>query len=644
MKTQTPIPGRKRRPLLLLLFTTSSLLASPGFAADAELKRVAFEGAAAEFKWPLKELNSDLPSDWTPYEFLILEWRASSPQYFNLKLFNGDVARTARINPFPGAWVRAAVPLAYYKSSQRTGFDMASMGNKPRLSFWMGVGRPPGPLDKVEAIGVQMTSPVGKPTLEIRSVKLAKEDPGDVVLEPKPLVDEFGQWIPADWPGKAKSLDDLKKAWANEETTLGQGDSNSCKYGGCLQTKARATGFFRVEQIDGKWWFVDPDGHWFFSVGADCVTPASGTRTRGREDIFAALPPAELMAPGRAGGRGPQASFHTWNLWRRFGPDWRQKWIDLTLRRMDAWGFNTVANWSDPALGVAQRKPFVATLSGWGLETGWMGLPDVYSPDWDKKVDEAAARQCAPRKKDPWVLGYFVANEPPWPGKEAQLAEMILQGPDTTTQRELKTFLAPGDTPERRTAFVYRAFERMLEVINAAIRKHDPNHLNLGIRFGGRPADEVVRLARVFDVYSQNIYSLAPDAKSLDSIYKLTGRPIVIGEFHIGTPGRGLAAGLVQAADQQQRGVAYRYYVETAAAHPALIGTHWFQWLDQPSTGRMDGENYNIGFVDVTDRPYPELVEAAKATHQRLLEVHSGKMSPFNERPKAFYAGTQLSP
>jgi len=58
----------------------------------------------------------------------------------------------------------------------------------------------------------------------------------------------------------------------------------------------------------------------------------------------------------------------------------------------------------------------------------------------------------------------------------------------------------------------------------------------------------------------------------------------------------------------------------------------------------MDGENYNIGFLDVTDRPYPELVEAAKATHRRLHDVHAGKAAPFSERPKASSAGTPSSP
>jgi hypothetical protein len=41
---------------------------------------------------------------------------------------------------------------------------------------------------------------------------------------------------------------------------------------------------------------------------------------------------------------------------------------------------------------------------------------------------------------------------------------------------------------------------------------------------------------------------------------------------------------------------------------PAFIGSSWFQWVDQPCTGRMDGENYNIGLVDLTDRPYADLI------------------------------------
>jgi hypothetical protein len=103
---------------------------------------------------------------------------------------------------------------------------------------------------------------------------------------------------------------------------------------------------------------------------------------------------------------------------------------------------------------------------------------------------------------------------------------------------------------------------------------------------------------------------------------------MIIGEFHFGVPERGLAPGLAQAVNQEERAVAYRYYVENAAANPAIIGTHWFQWIDQPATGRNDGENYNIGFVDVTDRPYPDMVNATKEIFGRLYNIHSGKEPP----------------
>jgi hypothetical protein len=259
-------------------------------------------------------------------------------------------------------------------------------------------------------------------------------------------------------------------------------------------------------------------------------------------------------------------------------------------------------------------------------------------------VEEAAARQLDPRKDDPYMLGYFIGNEPPWPNREGRLVDAILAGPAGEMQKRLKAHLAGADTPDRRKAFVHAAFERYLEVINAAVRKHAPNHLNLGIRFGGNPHDDLVRVTRGFDVFSINIYSYAPARTTLDRIYELTQRPILIGEFHIGAPERGLAPGLVQAMNQEERAAAYRYYVEQCAAHPALVGTHWFQWLDQPVTGRNDGENYNIGFVDVTDQPYPEMVAAAKLTHARLLAVHRGEIPPVDRHPRASQADSGAVP
>ena len=600
-----------------------------------------FTGVRSERTWSLKELDAGLPADWTPFDYLVLEFRASSSQRFELGLETVPKGRIIKaIHPFAGAWVRASIPLRYYRQPAGDGVDMAATYNQPRSSYWINIHTSGyGPTTNVQALIVAMQYPSGSPTLEIRSISLAKTDPGDAVLEGKPLVDEFGQYTRLEWPGKAHSLEDLQKAWTAEAEALKSAPTNRCQYGGFLGTSAKATGFFRVEKMDDRWWFVCPDGHLFYSSGLNGVGTGAGTRVEGRQDLFAKLPPS-TPAPGRRGG-SLGGSFYTWNLQRRFGEDWRTNWAYFTTRRLAAWGFNTVHNWGAPNRGQAEpRVPYAMMMRGWQTGRSIMGMPNVYAEDFARRVDEAAASQLTQFQDDPWMLGFFIGNEPPWPGRESQLCDSILSSEPSEIQRRLKAQLAEGDSQERRKAFVLAAFQHYIDTINAAVKRYDTNHLNLGIRFGGEPHDDIIKIARGFDVFSINIYRYAPGRTTFDRISSLVQRPIVIGEFHIGVPNRGLAPGLVQAMNQEERANGYRYYVEQSAAHPAVIGTHWFQWLDQPVTGRNDGENYNIGFIDVTDQPYAEMVAAAKLTHNRLLEIHRGTIPPFDQRPKASEAGT----
>jgi hypothetical protein len=593
---------------------------------SAAERKVVFAGAASEHKWELRDLDPALPADWSGYGFLVLELRASSPQRFSLALFSGKTVQRRTLQPLPNVWIRAALPLQYFRQANRSGASLAAVGKVPRASFWMSTGGTYGPLDAVTGIGFGMTQPLGQPTLEIRAVSLAREDPGSDILDSKPVVDEFGQWIPADWPGKVTGESQLRRDWAAEEAGLAQGEYGWSRYGGFRDRRVKGTGFFRVEGIDGRWWFVDPEGYLFYSTSSTGIRPEGGeSRVAGREAYFTALPPREAAGGGRAGG-----GFHGWNLARRHGAGATAKWIELSARRLDAWGFNTIGNWSDSRLWDAGKKAYQVNLNGWGMREGYLGLPDVYAEEFRRTADRDAAAQCAPRRNDPWLLGYFIGNEPPWPGRESLVVDIILDGKPSAIQREARAFLATGDTPARRREFIYRAFEKFLEVTMAAIRRHDPNHLILGLRFGGANVPpEMLQACRVFDVYSLNVYYSQLDVKRLEEIHRVTGRPIIIGEFHFGVPGRGLAAGLVQVRDQAERGIAYRHYVEQAAAFPAVIGTSWFQWIDQPCTGRMDGENYNIGIVDVTDRPYPDLVEAMRTTHRRIQAVHAGTEPPF---------------
>jgi hypothetical protein len=379
------------------------------------------------------------------------------------------------------------------------------------------------------------------------------------------------------------------------------------KYYGYQATQAKATGFFRVEQIDGVWWFIDPEGHYFLSSSCNGIPGAGGRGRAGGGGAAPATQPAGAVAAT----------------------------ISLTNHRLDSWGLTTG--------GVG--RPNILQLS-WpqNRATTFLGLPDIDAPEFAAGIDQSANTQCTPRKNDAMLIGYTIGNEPPWGDRESEVVQLILAGPDTATKAKLKDFLAAnGDTPKMHKKFVVDAFNTYLNMVCTAIRKYDPNHMIVGIRFGGKVADEVLEAAKIFDVCSINVYEYEP-TKQLERAYRLSGRPLMITEFHIGVPENGLGSGLVQAENQTERGVAYRYFVEQGISLPYCLGDHWFTWRDEPVLGRNDGENYNIGFVDVTDRPYPELIDAVKATNHRLMDVHAGKVLPFAQRPKASEAGTPSSP
>ena len=579
------------------------LLAAGGVSPAAGPRRLVFDGVLCEHRLALKDIDPSMPSDWTGYTHLVMEMRASTPQRFGLWIYTAAGPRRIEIQPFgQNVWLRASVPLRYFKGMDQSGTDLASTNNRRTNSFWMSVWGPFGGLTSVEAIGFAMEYPIHKPAIDLRNLHLSKQDEGSEFLDGAQVRDPWGQWAYVEYPRKIRSQEQLDRELAEEEKAFGSGaDFGYCELGGYQNTHARATGFFRVEQIDGVWWFIDPHGHLYLSTGVNGAGAGFG---------------------GARGGGGAPSTQQVNPLANR------------TTRRLLSWGFTT----------GGQGRPRTVMLR-WNInrDTMFLGLPDVYAADFADGIDRAAGQQCAPLRDDPLVLGYFIGNEPPWGNREGEVVDMILKGPDTATRKKLGEFLAQGDTPERRTQFVVTAFERYIQLINAAIRKYDPNHLNLGIRFGGRPADDVMRTGRTFDVCSINVYEYEP-TKHLQRAYRMTGRPILIGEFHIGVPENGLGAGLVQAMSQAERGVGYRYYVEQGLSLPYAVGTHWFQWTDEPVTGRMDGENYNIGFIDATGRAYPELVEAAKATHKRLQEVHAGKTAPFSQRPMASEVGSPSSP
>ena len=111
--------------------------------------------------------------------------------------------------------------------------------------------------------------------------------------------------------------------------------------------------------------------------------------------------------------------------------------------------------------------------------------------------------------------------------------------------------------------------------------------------------------------------------------------PVLVGEWHFGALDVGLpGSGIGHVRTQEDRGRAYRVYLEDAAAKPWCVGVHYFILYDQSALGRFDGECYNIGFFDVCNRPVRAAVRAARRSHERLYDVATGAAAPFADAPE----------
>lgn len=494
-----------------------------------------------------------------------------------------------------------------------------------------------------------------------------------------PLIDAFGQYRHKNWPGKVGSLAELTARREREAAELPAAAEQFTRaagwnrFGGWADgPQLEASGFFRVQKHAGKWWLVDPEGRLFWSHGITCVRMLDTTPIEEREDWFADPPwrepdlaefiiPSAFALKGHYAGRHVKCfSFAGANLRRKYGPDWKTVYPPLIHQRLRAWGLNTIANWSDASVARLRRTPYTDSVSSHGArliegsEGYWGKFPDVFDPSFAAAVRQSAAGKAGQSAGDPWCLGFFSDNEMSW-GEETSLALAALASPpDQPAKRELladlrakygdiaklnaawgtdyaswEALLAGTARPdaakagEDLKAFYTKAAETYFRTVREALKAVAPHQLYLGCRFAWVNARAAAAAAKYCDVVSYNRYERSvaefrnPDGADV---------PLLIGEFHFGALDRGLFhTGLVPVANQAERAAAYRAYVEGALRHPQFVGTHWFQYQDEPTTGRVyDEENYQIGFVDIADTPYPETVAASRAVGEGMYRLRLG--------------------
>ena len=468
-----------------------------------------------------------------------------------------------------------------------------------------------------------------------------------------PCIDRYGQFKYREWPGKTHSEEELKAAADEEAKDLAAhpGPAEWDAFGGWAQgPQLKATGRFRTEKVDGKWWLVDPDGRLFWSWGPVRVTPSSamtplngnprtpqtGAAMPDRDCLFEDLPEPgseyaqfyetcdDLLKPFYLKrGETRWYDFSASNLRRKYGSDWFDRYSDVCHRRLRSWGANTIANSSDLRICLQDHTPYaerVECLSrpivgSWGQ---WFKFRDPFDSSFKAGCRKELARH-GREAHDKWCIGFFIDNEIQWGSTDTDLARWTLWSPDDQPAKVefLKRLAAKGIDPSKVPDAELRAFTAVLvdayfRLTREAVKEFDADLLYLGCRFAGTARPWVIGpCAKYADVVSYNIYVDRLDdwrlPQGLDA-------PVMVGEFHFGAWDRGLfGCSLRNKGGQAGRAAALKGYVESALGNPQIVGVHWHQFSDQATTGRFDGEHFQVGWTDVCDRPYRETVEALRA-------------------------------
>lgn len=429
--------------------------------------------------------------------------------------------------------------------------------------------------------------------------------------------------------------------------------------------RQKAMGFFRTDQINGVWWLVDPNGYPTLSIGTDHV------------NYFVHWCEKLGYAP-----------YHR-NVARKYGSE--EAWAKEAVRRLLSWNFNVLgANNSVKARyqGLAHTEFLAfggdfASIADIVPKVHWTGFPDVFDRRFERFCELRAKERCAPNFYDPWLLGYFLDNELEWWGKSGRpwgMAEEAWKKPSdrackqalvrilrtfyddniaafnadfgTTFARfdDLLTITEPSQPRTERgkqalMAFVREAAERYFRITAQAIKKHDPNHLNLGCRFAWDAPEPAWEMAGKFcDIVTVNLYpridlergELIGVVEHLQRRYKLCRKPIIITEWSFpaldakDSEGRPLPCkhgGGMRVETQGQKARCYALFQRTVFSLPFVVGSHYFMWVDEPALGISSTfpEDSNYGLVNEADEPYLELTAMATKVNAQMSALHAGR-------------------
>jgi hypothetical protein len=358
--------------------------------------------------------------------------------------------------------------------------------------------------------------------------------------------------------------------YANNEAALSQ-------YGGFLDVKLTATGHFRTEIYNDKWYMVDPEGYLYFGIGINSVN-------------------AESDYPN----------------------------VSLPNDLKDA-GFNHLANWSDfESINSGSDKiPYVfRELFILGYKNESQGNKDLYKDGIIPVFDTAflsyadnLAQTVALKKDDPYCIGVFSDNEMPIYSNSTygELLDRYLDITDKTNYNYLAAhdwMIARKGTDyvidnDDRNDFHGYLMSTYYRIVQTAIKKYAPNMLYLGSRLHGaaKNYESIYKdSAPYIDVFSVNYYGpFEPDTNLLEMWTEQSGKPFMISEFYA----KGFDVDLDNSGGagyhvptQADRAAYFENFAINLLESKGCLSYQWFRFQDDAS---------NKGVINANGEWYSEL-------------------------------------
>lgn len=390
-----------------------------------------------------------------------------------------------------------------------------------------------------------------------------------------------------------------------------------------------ASDTYQIVTKNGVSWLQAPDGRLLWSFGVCCT------------DI--GLAPKDVKPENQ--GYSALSLFPN-----------EESWVQNTAKNLRSWGFNSLGGWSDSNLfakfGGKDRMPYFTVLHLGAYDMApWH---DLFAPQMYKAIDGAAKTQIEKIRSDPYLVGYFTDNELGWwtdtlfmtyrdmpaesPGHKAfmNVVRGHYRNNFTAFKKDWSTPAQSFEGLEKKSdmrmragskgiklvdAFTFHAASHYYKMVHDAVRRYDKKHLILGDRYCQYYDLQVVKAAKPYvDAISSNMGADWTDGGIsrffLDTLNTITGKPVIVTEFYMTamenqSGNRNSSGGFPVVQTQRQRAEAFRRDVSEMAARPYMVGAHWFQFYDEPPKGRGDGENYNMGLIDIHGKPYPLLTRTA---------------------------------